>query len=51
VVSLAHTAHQNSCLAKSGDRRDTEGVEVGQDISFLLLALPDREFMARIDYV
>jgi membrane fusion protein, heavy metal efflux system len=30
---------------------EVEGVAVGQDISFLLLALPDRKFKARIGYV
>jgi hypothetical protein len=36
---------------KRGFDRRLEGVAVGQDISFLLLAVPDREFKARIDYV
>src|ERR1700689_3475408 len=30
---------------------EAEGVALGQEISFSLLALPDREFKARIDYV
>ena len=30
---------------------EAEGVALGQEISFSLLALPDREFKANIDYV
>jgi membrane fusion protein, heavy metal efflux system len=36
---------------KRGLDRRLEGIAVGRDTSFLLLALPDREFKAHIDYV